>query len=157
MTDEQKKLQELIKENQALKETVEKLNSQLEVEQEWKPTKKIGTHYSQEDYLKLMRCCEKAKETNSPFHSEKEAKEKLSSMFGFDSTRIVLIHEVSRYEINRHNNSRRVETYHRDAMWASHVYNYARFNVMCDFAYTEWEMIDGNLREYKDILWEGSK
>ena len=52
-------------------------------------------------------------------------------------------------EVNRHHILRAKDTFKRSPQYCSTDYNYARFNVICTGGYMQWEMVDGELREYE--------
>lgn len=51
--------------------------------------------------------------------------------------------------MNRHHILRAKDTFKRSPQYCSTDYNYARFNVICAGGYMQWEMVDGELREYE--------
>lgn len=123
-----------------LKKQVEDLKAQLEREQGWKPYEDEH-NVKQADYEQLAA----AKFTKEL--SDEEAADMIASEFGFDRSKIVIVHEVPKYEINRNRALRKVGTYERKALYNATDWNYILFNIRgnCTMGY---EMYNGELRMY---------
>lgn len=123
-----------------LKKQVEDLKAQLEREQGWKPYEDEH-NVKQADYEQLAA----AKFTEEL--SDEEAVDMIASDFGFDRSKIVIVHEVPKYEINRNRALRKVGTYERKALYNATDWNYILFNIRgnCTMGY---EMYNGELRMY---------
>ncbi len=115
------------------------LKAQLEREQEWKPYEN-DHNVKQADYEKLAAAG--AREL-----TDEEAKDMIANEFGFDRSKIVIVHEVVKEEINRHRQIRRVGTIPRKALFEAWDWNYIVFNIKgnCTMGY---EMHNGELQMY---------
>lgn len=95
-----------IRDIQQKEQEIARLTAALDREQEWKPYK-CEWNVKQEDYERLEKdCC-----TEDMVDSK--AVELIASEFGFVPERITIIHEVAKYEINRHNQLRKVGRHRR--------------------------------------------
>ena len=131
------KIQDLQKamedERKELTDRISKLEKQLEKEQEWKPYNDDHA-VSDYDYDKLTSFGRKM--------SDYEAIEWIAQEFGFDSNKIRIYHERSVYEVNRHNQLRKVGTVKRDPVYDATDYYYVYFTV----AGWEYEATNGSLK-----------
>lgn len=132
----EKALQQIIKEKDAL---IDSLKKDLEKEQEWQPYEDEH-NVSQADYEKLEQAG--AREL-----TDEEAADMISSEFGFDRTKITIIHEIPKEEISRHRRVRTVGKIQRKALFEAWDWNYIRFNVKGN-ASRAYEMSNGDLRQY---------
>ena len=123
-----------------LKKQVEDLKAQLEREQGWKP-------YEDEHNVKQADYEQLAASRFTKELSDEEAADMIASEFGFDRSKIVIVHEVPKYEINRNRALRKVGTYERKALYNATDWNYILFNIRgnCTMGY---EMYNGELRMY---------
>lgn len=128
------------KEREALEAKVKQLEAALEREQEWKPYEDRH-NVSQVDYSKL----ESSDSTREL--SDEEAIDIIANEFGFDRSKIRIVHEVHRLEINRHSQVRRVGTIERKALFNAWDWNYICFNVRGNTT-MGYEMHNGELRMY---------
>ena len=71
----------------------------------------------------------------------------IASEFGFDRSKIVIVHEVVKEEINRHRQCRRVGTYPRKALFNAWDLNYIVFNIRGNTT-MGYEMHNGELQMY---------
>lgn len=141
------KVKELNQTNEILRKENANLKDQLDASLDWKPSTGTGTNYSQDDYLELERCC-KQYACHHPFDTSDGTRKRIAEEFGFDAEKIVLVQNVSTYEVNRYRRLRVKDTFIRSPQWVSTDYNYVRFDVMCAGGYMQWEMINGELLEY---------
>lgn len=123
-----------------LKKQVEDLKAQLEREQGWAP-------YEDEHNVKQIKYEQLAASRFTKELSDEEAVDMIASDFGFDRSKIVIVHEVPKYEINRNRALRKVGTYERKALYNATDWNYILFNIRgnCTMGY---EMYNGELRMY---------
>lgn len=137
--DAEQKVEHLTAENDELRRQLEDARRQLEREQEWKPYEDRH-NVSQADYDKLAACG--AKEL-----TDDEAADMIASEFGFDRSKIEIIHEVSTHEVNRHGQLRRTGTVQRKALFEAWDWNYIRFNVRGNVT-SCYEMHDDEIQKY---------
>ena len=104
-----------------LQKELGKVKSELDMELDWKPCENMGTNMKQEDYLHLANGARQ--------FTDEEAKAFINEEFGFEIGRIKIIREVSTYEVNKHHQCRKAETYHREPCYEATDWNYVRFNV----------------------------
>ena len=119
-----------------------KLSAELEKEQEWQPYE-LPENVKQADYDKLSACSSRKELT------DKEAADMVADEFGFDRSKITIIHSVKQYEKSRNNRLRTVGYIERKALFEAWDWNYIRFNVegnvtMC------YEMSNGDLKLFCD-------
>lgn len=121
-------------------EKIKRLEADLDRELEWQPYE--DTHnVSQADYDTL------AKDHTTRELTDEEAADMIASEFGFDRSKIVIVHEVITYEINRHRQLRKVGTTPRKALFNAWDWNYIVFNIKGNVT-MGWEMHDGALQQY---------
>lgn len=116
---------------------IDQLTADLERELEWHDSDD-GTKVSEADYEALLR------EEGSKLLADAEARDVLAFEFGFEKSKIQIVHEVFTAEVNRHGKCRWKEKYHRDPVYNTSFRNYIRF----DCAARSYEMIDGKLKPY---------
>lgn len=123
------------------------LQAQLDKELEWKPSEGTGTNMSQSDYEALAALCDG---THGDPHemTDDEAKARIASEFGFAVEKIVIIHVVHAYEVNKHCQLRKSAEYIRRPMYDVSDYNYVRFDVDCGHMTWMYEMVNGELKTY---------
>lgn len=127
---------------QALKEKdarIARLEADLEKEQEWQPFEDEH-NVSQAEYEKLEKAG--AREL-----SDEEAADMIAEEFGFDRSKIMIVHEVKKFEINRHRRCRAVGTIPRKALFEAWDWNYIVFNVRGNVT-RGYEMHNGELQLY---------
>ncbi len=125
-----------------LEKQVRRLSEQLEREQEWK-TYEMSQNVSQADYEKLADGAETGR--CSRYMTDEEAKDWICSEFDFDRSKITIIHEVDKWEINRHGQLRKTgKKIDRRPVYCATDYHYIRFNT------SRWyyECWNGQLRPY---------
>lgn len=124
------------RENQELKEQIQKLTEQLDKEQEWQPYI-YPEEVQQEEY-------EHCKIAARPLSID-EAIEKVCDEYGFAPAKVTILTLAPAYEKNRHGIVRRViaATIKRDPLWCATDDNYIRFNC----AGHHYEMFNGELRQ----------
>lgn len=132
----EKNLMQTIKEKDAM---IARLEADLEKEQEWQPFEDEH-NVSQADYEKLEAAG--AREL-----SDEEAADMIAEEFGFDRSKIRIVHEVKKWEINRHRRCRAVGTIPRKALFEAWDWNYIVFNVRGNVA-RGYEMHNGELQQY---------
>lgn len=116
------------------------LKAELEREQEWQ-FYEDERNVKQADYEKL------AANQSTRELTDDEAVDMIASEFGFDRSKIRIMHEVVKLEINRHRRIRKVGTYERKALFDAWDWNYICFNVKGNTT-MGYEMSDGQLRMY---------
>lgn len=123
------------------------LQAQLDKELEWKPSEGTGTNMSQRDYEALAALCDG---THGDPHemTDDEAKALIASEFGFAVEKVVIIHVVHTYEVNKHCQLRKSAEYIRRPMYDVSDYNYIRFDVDCGHMTWMYEMVNGELKTY---------
>lgn len=119
---------------------IKRLQKIVEREQEWEPYESEH-NVKQADYERLDSDPARRELTDN------EAIEMISDEFGFEKSRIRIIHEVDKEEINRHRNIRKVGTYQRKALFDAWDWNYIRFNVIGNTT-MGYEMYKGDLQLY---------
>ncbi|MBR6029236.1 MAG: hypothetical protein IKP40_09090 [Clostridia bacterium] len=132
----EKNLMQTIKEKDA---RIARLEAALEREQEWQPFEDEH-NVSQAEYEKLEAA-------HARVLSDEEAADMIAGEFGFDRSKIVIVHEVARTEISRHRRVRKVGTYERKALFEAWDWNYIVFNVRGNVTHG-YEMHNGELQQY---------
>lgn len=131
---------EALSDLQLANEKIKRLEAEIEREQEWQPYE--DTHnVSQADYDTL------ANDHTTRELTDEEAADMIASEFGFDRSKIVIVHEVVTYEINRHRQLRKTGTTPRKALFNAWDWNYIVFNIKGNVT-MGWEMHDGELQQY---------
>ena len=102
---------------------------------------------SQRDYEALAALCDG---THGDPHemTDDEAKALIASEFGFAVEKVVIIHVVHAYEVNKHCQLRKSAEYTRRPMYDVSDYNYVRFDVDCGHMTWMYEMVNGELKTY---------
>ena len=121
-----------------LENEVERLKAQLEKEQEWKPYE--GNHnVSQADYERLATSA-----SGTRILTDEEAKDLIAGEFGFDRSKITILHSIGKEEINRHRQIRIAGEAERLPLYNATDWNYIRFDCACWY----YEMYNGQLRQF---------
>ena len=122
---------------------IERLKKELEREQEWKPYE--DTHnITQEQYTGLA---ESVPGGAAHYMTDAEALDWVCSEFGFDRSKVMILHEIDEYEINRNHQLRRTgKKIDRRPVYCATDYHYIRFNVGRNW----WECWNGQLRPFWD-------
>ena len=117
--------------------------AELDKEQEWKPYE--DTHnVTQEQYADLA---ESVPGGAARYMTDAEALDWVCSEFGFDRSKVTILHEVNEYEINRHRQLRRTgKKIDRRPVYCATDYHYIRFNVGRNW----WECWNDQLRPFYD-------
>ena len=127
---------------QQKEQEIARLTDALEREQEWTPYES-QCNVKQADYERLEKdCCTE----DMP---DTKAIELIANEFGFVADRIVILHEVAKYEINRHNQLRKIGTIERLPLYNATDWNYIRFNVR-GYVTMSYEMYNGELKFFAD-------
>ena len=108
---------------------------------------RTGTNMSQSDYETLAALCDG---THGAPHemTDDEARALIASEFGFAVEKVVIIHVVHAYEVNKHCQLRKSAEYIRRPMYDVSDYNYVRFDVDCGHMTWMYEMVNGELKTY---------
>lgn len=118
-----------------LQAKVERLERELEREQEWKPYE-MAQNVSRAEYEKLVKC--------GRVMTDEEAAQLVADEFGFQLSRIKIIRQVPTWEISRHNQLREVGEEERLPRYDATDWNYVRFDVNG----WHYEMSNGSLRPF---------
>ena len=123
---------------------IERLKAELEREQEWKPYE--DTHnVTQAQYTDLA---ESVPGGAARYMTDAEALDWVCSEFGFDRSKVTILHEIDGYEVNRHNRLRRSgKKIDRRPVYCATDYHYIRFNVGRGTGWM-WEAWNGQLRPF---------
>ena len=123
---------------------IERLKKELEREQEWKPYE--DTHnVTQEQYADLA---ESIPGGAAHYMTDAEALDWICSEFGFDRSKVTILHEIDEYEVNRHHQLRRTgKKVDRRPIYCATDYHYIRFNVGRGTGWM-WEAWNGQLRPF---------
>ncbi len=125
---------------------IERLKKELEREQEWRPYE--DTHsIAQADYTELAKSVSGGA---AHYMSDTEALDWVCSEFGFDRSKVTILHEINEYEVNRHYQLRRTgKKIDRRPVYCATDYHYIRFNVGRGVGWM-WEAWNGQLRPFYD-------
>ena len=118
--------------------------AELDKEQEWKPYE--DTHnVTQEQYADLA---ESVPGGAARYMTDAEALDWVCSEFGFDRSKVTILHEIDEYEVNRHHQLRRTgKKVDRRPIYCATDYHYIRFNVGRGTGWM-WEAWNGQLRPF---------
>ena len=123
---------------------IERLKKELEREQEWKPYEDTQ-NVTQAQYGELA---ESIPSGAARYMTDAEALDWICSEFGFERSKVKILHEVDEYEINRHRHLRRTEKkIDRRPIYCATDYHYIRFNVGPGW---QWEAWNGQIRPFYD-------
>lgn len=118
---------------ESYKTQITKLEKALEREQEWEPYT-TTQNVAQGDYEKLANGVGEF----SYYMSDSEAIAWISNNFDFDPNKIVIIHEIDEYEVNRHRQLRKTgRKIDRRPIYCATDYYYIRFNTRSNY-YEVW-------------------
>ena len=118
---------------------IARLEADLEKAEGWKPYEDPH-NVKQGEYEKLQAC-------GARVMSDDEAADLVAEEFGFERSRITIIHEVPKEEVSRSGRVRRVGVFHRESLYESTDWNYIRFNVRGNVTMS-YEMNDGELQMF---------
>lgn len=145
-------LSRIVSDEKAAKKTAQKISDleaevgrlrvALDRELEWKPYENQH-NVSQAAYNRL------AEAGDTRELSDSEAVELIATEFGFDRSKICIVHEVYTEEISRHGQIRRTGTTPRKALFNAWDWNYIVFNVRGNST-MGYEMHNGQLQLYWD-------
>ncbi|MEG0901369.1 MAG: hypothetical protein RSG96_04565, partial [Clostridia bacterium] len=122
----------------ALESGIADFKKALEREAEWKPYES-KYNAKQADYAKLANGIA---DRSAHYMTDAEAVEWICTECGFDRSRITILHEIDKMEINRHNVCRKTgEKIDRRPIYCATDCNYVLFNI----AYRNYEIWDGEL------------
>ena len=119
--------------------------AELDKEQEWKPYE--DTHnVTQEQYADLA---ESVPGGAARYMTDAEALDWICSEFGFDRSKVTILHDIEDYEVNRHHQLRRTgKKIDRRPIYCATDYHYIRFNV--GRGAWQWEAWNGQIRPFWD-------
>lgn len=132
MEDEKRHKREIADRNRRITD----LEAALDHELAWQPATGAGTHMDQHRYETLARSGKRM--------TEQEAKELIAEECGFSVDKIVILHKVCAYEVNKYKQLRPSAEYEREPMYESTDWNYIRF----DCANFMYELVNGELQFY---------
>lgn len=115
---------------------IEQLKAQLDRELEWELRADAGTRMSQRAYEDLAGA--------GTAMTDEEAKAFIANECGFDPEKVVILHEVSTYEVNKYRQLRPAARFTRQPIYNATDWNYIRFDCAC-FMY---ELVNGELHFY---------
>lgn len=116
------------------------IQAQLEREQEWQPYES-DHNVKQAEYERL------AADSSSKKLTDDEAADMIAEEFGFDRSKIVIVHQVNKEEISRHRRIRKAGEYDRFPLFNAWDWNYIRFNVKGNSTMA-YEMHNGDLQMF---------
>lgn len=129
LAEELKRIAVLEKENANLKQS-------LEYEQEWLPYEDKH-NVKQSAYAELAKGAE-TENNSSRYMTDTEAIELVCAEFGFDPSKVTIVHEISEEEINRHRQCRKTgNKIDRRPVYCASDYYYVRFDA-CHNHYEAW-------------------
>ena len=120
-----------------LEQKIISLSARLEKEQEWKPYES-DRNVKQSDYESL------ATSDSTRILSDDEAKDIVAYEFGFDRSKIIILHSVDKEEISRRRSVRTVGEIERLPLYNATDWNYIRFDCAC----WHYEMYNGQLSQF---------
>lgn len=123
-----------------LEAKVRKLEADLEKAEGWKPYEDPH-NVKQGEYEKLLAAGAKVMDDD-------EAADMIAEEFGFERSRITIIHEVPKEEVNRRGAIRKAGVFHRESLYEATDWNYIRFDVRGNVTMA-YEMCDGEIQ----IFW----
>lgn len=131
--ESERKISDLGKKIDDLREKNRELKEQLEKELEWKPYE-MNRNVPQGFYDKLA-------ESDARELSDTECQDLLYKWFGFAREKVTVIREVTAYEVNRHHILRKTGRIERKPLYFAADWNYIRFTC----GSIEYEMKNGEL------------
>lgn len=111
------------------------LREKLDREQEWKPFED-DHNVKQADYEHLKN------DVSTSMLLESEAIDMIADEFGFEKSKVKIIREIAKEEINRYGQCRKAGSYWREPRFNAWDWNYIRFDV----SGVAYEMYNGQLR-----------
>lgn len=124
---------------------IARLKAILEREQEWRPYEMKG-NVKQAEYEKLAGCIPSG---SARYMTDDEALDWICTEFGFDRSKVSILHEIDAQEINRHGHCRASgEKIDRRPIYCATDYHYIRFNV--GRGEWQWEAWNGQIRPFWD-------
>lgn len=119
------------------------LQAELDRELEWKPYE-FTQNISQADYTALAECVPTG---SARYMTDDEALDWICREFGFDRSKVTILHYIAGQEINRHNHIRATkEKIDRRPIYCATDYHYIRFNA--GGGEWQWEVWNGQLRPF---------
>jgi len=119
------------------------LHAQLDQELEWKPYE-FPNNISQADYMKLAECIPTG---SARYMTDDEALDWICREFGFDRSKVTILHDIEGQEINRHNHIRATKKkIDRRPIYCATDYHYIRFNA--GGGEWQWEVWNGQMRPF---------
>lgn len=97
-------LKDRLAEIKSLNSTIKELEKKIDTLEDWKPSIKYGTHYSDTSYRSLSAACER--NGKDLFAVQSDAEVFIAARFGFNASKLVIIPDVETYESNRYGNVR---------------------------------------------------
>jgi len=120
------------------------LQAQLDRELEWKPYED-SHNITQAQYTSLAESVPGA----ARYMTDEEALNWVCNEFGFDRSKVTILHEIDEYEVNRHHQLRRTgKKIDRRPIYCATDYHYIRFNV--GRGAWQWEAWNGQIRPFWD-------
>lgn len=108
-----------------LEKEIERLRTQLDREQEWKPYES-DRNVKQADYERLASSVP----NSAHYMTDEEAMDWICGEFDFDRDKITIIHEIDEEEANRHHQCRNTgKKIDRRPVYCATDYHYIRFNT----------------------------
>lgn len=121
------------------------LQAKLDNELEWRPYE-FSQNIAQAEYAELAKCVPLG---SARYMTDEEALDWVCSEFGFERSRVTILHEIDEQEINRHNHCRASgRKIDRRPIYCATDYNYIRFNAGC--GEWQWEAWNGRIRPFYD-------
>jgi len=138
-TEEVKELMAMV---ETLQKKVSKLEAALEKEQEWK-IYESDRNVKQAEYERLASSVPHG----AHYMTDDEAKDWICREFDFDRDKVIIIHEIDEYEINRHRQLRKTDRkIDRRPVYCATDYHYIRFNT----SHWYYEVWNDTLRPFYD-------
>ena len=120
------------------------IQAQLDRELEWKPYED-SHNITQAQYTSLAESVPGA----ARYMTDEEALNWVCNEFGFDRSKVTILHEIDEYEINRHNRLRRTgKKIDRRPIYCATDYHYIRFSA--GHGEWQWEAWNGKMRPFYD-------
>lgn len=119
------------------------LQTQLDQELEWKPYE-FTQNVTQAQYTELA---ESISSGAAHYMTDDEALDWICGEFGFDRSKVKILHDIEGQEINRHNQVRATkERIDRRPIYYASDYHYIRFDAGC--GEWQWEVWNGQMRPF---------
>lgn len=120
-------LKDRLAEIKSLNSTVKELEKKIDTLEDWKPSIKYGTHYSDTSYLSLSAVCER--NGKNLFAVQSDAEVFIAARFGFNASKLIIIPDVETYESNRYGNVRLAKAETRKPLYVSE--SFTMHDSMC--------------------------